>query len=93
MVCCLLAASLLGFAPVLFLIGCTMRYLADLTPALVILAVIGLWKCMDAHPTLRRRFLLEASVLAIWSIGIGVLLGLTGYYRHFHVYHPGYLGL
>jgi hypothetical protein len=91
--CCLVAASLLGLFPVVFLIGATMRYLADLTPSLVVLAVMGLWQGIGAWPAARRRLLVGAIVLAAYSIVIGLLLGLNGYSRHFHFHHRGYLGL
>lgn len=90
----LLVASLVGSLPVLFLIGSTMRYLADITPALVILAVIGVWRLIAGRPaSVARRILGLFVALSAFSIAVGVLLALEGYDRHFHMFHRGYLGL
>ena len=82
------------------MLGSTMRYLCDLTPCLMILAVIGYWQ---AGRLFRRRatparygpgplfHFLTGSMVA-WSIVIGVLLGVSGYYEHFRVFHNHLFG-
>lgn len=87
----LACAGLIGFAPVLFLVGSTMRYLLELTPTLAILATIGVWQLMAARPAnadFRRRFGAVAVSLAIITVGVGLLLGMSGYYEHFAHYNP-----
>lgn len=88
---CLLTAALLGFAPVLFAIGSTMRYLADLTPCLMIVAAVGMWLRADAVRGMPRRrgvFLSIVGVMGVYSVVVGMLLGVTGYYGHFHSFNP-----
>lgn len=83
------SAGLIGFAPVLFMVGSTMRYLLELTPALSILATIGVWQVMAARPDgadCGRRF--GAVAMAIITVGVGLLLGMSGYYDHFAHYNP-----
>jgi hypothetical protein len=93
-VLCLLSASLLGFAPVPFMLGSTMRYLCDLTPGLMILAGVGFWQ--RARETVGRgawpRFRAIGLTLAGYSIIVGMLLGVTGYYQHFRNFHPHLFG-
>jgi hypothetical protein len=72
---CFSMASLLGLLPVLFLIGCSIRYLADFTPALIILAMLGLWIAVAEKPKSHRRLSVQASILALYSIVVGILLG------------------
>ena len=90
----LACAGLMGFAPVLFLVGSTMRYLMELTPCLAILATIGVWQLMAARPVsphFRRRFGAVAMSMAIITVGIGLLLGMSGYYEHFAHFNPALL--
>jgi len=92
---CLLTASLLGFAPVPFMLGSTMRYLCDLTPCLMIVASVGFWQ--RARDTAgragsRRMFGGIAGTLAAWSIIVGMLLSVTGYYQHFFHFHRHLFG-
>jgi hypothetical protein len=51
----LAAAGGLGFAPVLFLGGSTMRYLADLSPSLGVLAAVGVWLAVSGGRPPRAR--------------------------------------
>ena len=91
MVVCLAAAALLGFAPALFMLGSTMRYLADLTPCLMPLAMIGLWDCgrrVAARKVLRRVFYPAVGAIALYTVGVGLLLAVTGYYDHFRSFNP-----
>ena len=87
----LISAAFLGGAPALFLLAATMRYMADFSPCLVILAVIGLWELPARWPAARRLVL--PTLVAALSITIGLLLAVIGYKAHFPTYHPGYLGL
>jgi hypothetical protein len=87
----LACGGVIGFAPVLFLVGSTMRYLLELTPTLSILATIGVWQVMAARAAnadFRRRFGAVAMSMAIITVGVGLLLGMTGYYDHFAHYNP-----
>ncbi len=87
----LAVAGLVGFVPVLFLVGSTMRYLLELTPTLSILATIGVWQVMAARPAddiFRRRFGAVATSMAIITVEVGLLLGMSGYYDHLAHYNP-----
>ena len=94
-----LCASVFGFAPIPFMLGSTMRYLCDLMPCLLLLACIGLWQAFNM-PALRtwvrgrawRFFVAGTIVTAGWSVAIGILLGITGYYGHFSRFHPYLFG-
>jgi hypothetical protein len=67
-------ASILGLLPALFMIfGCSMRYLADCTPMLVIVATLGMWHATSGQPKSRRVTIL-ACLLSLYSIAIGILL-------------------
>jgi hypothetical protein len=69
---------------VLLLYNCTMRYLADWVPMLVILSAIGWW-------TLRRRWRAIdriIPILIVYTCAIGVLLAVTGYTGHFRTMNP-----
>jgi hypothetical protein len=93
---CLLAASLLGFAPIPFMLGSTMRYLCDLTPCLMLVAAVGSWQrardTASGRAGRRRMFRAIAGTLAAWSVIIGMLLSVTGYYQHFHRFHRHLFG-
>lgn len=84
---CLLSASALAFVPVLFLIGSTMRYFADLTPTLFIAAAIGLWQLERALASRGRvaRFALMtiATICTAYCIVVSFLLAILGYSGHF----------
>lgn len=88
---CLISVGVLGFAPVLCMIGSSQRYLADLTPALLILAAIGVWqgsRVVAGRAVLRRFFFGSVSLLTIISLVLGVLLTLDGTSEHFQVNNP-----
>jgi len=78
------------------MLGSTMRYLCDLTPCLMIVAGIGYWqRATDTAfggPRRRRIFQAIAVTLAAWSIILGMLLGVTGYYNHFRSFHRQLFG-
>jgi hypothetical protein len=94
-VCYFLAASLLGFAPVLFMVGSTMRYLADLTPCLLVVATMGMWqrgRKLRDDPRARRRFSRTVVALAAYSVAVGFLLSFSGYYDHFFTRNHKWFG-
>jgi hypothetical protein len=87
----LACAALLGIAPALLLIGNSMRYLADATPALFLLATLGFWQVYEllaSRRVLRLLWLGTAGLLVTATILCGVLLGVTGYYGHFRANNP-----
>jgi hypothetical protein len=73
-----------------------MRYLCDLTPCLMIVGAVGLWQrardTAAGRPSRRRMFMAIAGTLAIWSIVVGMLLSVTGYYQHFFHFHRHLFG-
>jgi hypothetical protein len=83
----LLIAGALGFAPVLFMVGSSQRYLADLTPSLMVLAAVGMWR-LGARPAVRRFAYPVAVAFAAVSIVVGVLMSVEGYSGHFRYYNP-----
>jgi hypothetical protein len=90
-----LTASLLGFAPVLFMVGSTMRYLVDLTPCLLIVATMGVWqrdRGLRDDPRARRRFSRTVVALAAYSVAVGFLLSFSGYYDHFFTRNHKWFG-
>ena len=83
----LLCAGVLGFAPVLFMIGSTQRYLADLTPPLMVVAAVGMWR-LGVRPAVRRFAYPAAVAFAVVSVLVGVLMSIEGYSGHFRSYNP-----
>ena len=82
---------LLGLAPVLPMIGSTMRYLMDFVPAATILATIGFWQTLRwtrTKPALRTALCSAVFLLVIGQAIIGSLLAVTGYYGHFKTFNP-----
>ena len=77
----------LGFAPILFMVGSTQRYLMDLWPAVAVLAAIGLWQLFPPgrRPTVAGRAVVVG--LVAWTLALGVLLGFTGYFDHFRTWN------
>jgi hypothetical protein len=87
----LACAALLGIAPPLFLVGSTMRYLADTSPALLLLATLGFWqldRLLEPSPVVRTLAATGAGLLLGATVLCGTLLGVTGYYNHFQVHNP-----
>jgi hypothetical protein len=77
-VICLLCAVLFGIGPVLMVGVSTMRYLADMTPSLVILAMIGVWqshRLLRHRPMGSRAWVFLVLTLTFASAVIGTLLG------------------
>jgi hypothetical protein len=87
----LTAAAVLGFVPVLLMIGSSQRYLADLTPPLEPVLMILVWRLTGdraASPRAARRWLALTVSLAGVSAVAGVLLAVEGYAGHFRIQHP-----
>jgi hypothetical protein len=74
-------ASILAFVPILLFITCNMRYLADVTPMLVLLSSMGFWlgaESLRARPVLRWLFIASVIALIVYSAGVSLLLAITG---------------
>lgn len=88
----LLLAAILGFAPVLLMIGSSQRYLADFTPSLVIVSVLAVWWLTDRRrvsgATVRGRFLLHG-LLSAYTVVVGLLISIEGYSAHFRYHNAG----
>jgi hypothetical protein len=90
----LVCAIVLAFLPVLLMVGSTMRYLADVWPCLAVLSVVGVWQrrrtLTFSRAKSRRRSMFNTVVLSLasWTVVVGMLLAITGYYDHFLHYHP-----
>ncbi|HEX8912361.1 MAG TPA: hypothetical protein VF796_08365 [Humisphaera sp.] len=80
------AAGGLGFAPCLFMVGSTQRYLMDLWPALAVLVAVGMFQVLTPGKPRGPRFL-AVGALAGWTFAVGLLLGHSGYYDHFRVWN------
>jgi hypothetical protein len=80
-------AAGLGFAPILLMLGSTQRYLMDVWPCCSILAAVGVWQLFI--PGRRPSPVVRAVVcgLTAYSLAIGTLLGVTGYYDHFRTWN------
>ena len=77
-VICLLCAVLVGIVPVLMMMSPAMRYLADMTPSLVILAMIGVWQShhlLRPKPLGTRVWFFLVVGLTLVSATIGILFG------------------
>jgi hypothetical protein len=75
--------SSLPFAIPLFYFASTMRYLADVTPGLAVLSVLGLCRLLEAQRDSRwasRGLLAGATLAAIYTAGMGLLLGSVSYF-------------
>ena len=82
----LTSGAILLFVPILFFIVCTMRYLADVIPTLMILSSLGFWmgyERLQEHPVLRKAFSSLGIGLAIYSVLVGMFLSITGYNARF----------
>ncbi len=78
-------------APGLFLFYCTIRYVGDWAPLLVILSATGIWSLQRdwaGRPERRRILAAAVALLVIWGVVVGVLLGITGEFRHFETQNP-----
>jgi len=80
-------------APFFILNVTTMRYEHDWASGVMLLAIFGGWRLLDAPATSRGRRATAALyvVLAVVTIVIGVLLSFTGYFKHFERHNPALL--
>jgi hypothetical protein len=84
-------AFLLAFAPILLFIAGTMRYLGDVVPLLVLLSTVGFWlgaQFLEYKPALHGWFVVLVVVLMLFSVGVSVLLAVTGYEARFEHLNP-----
>jgi len=80
----MLTSSALGLLPSLLVPASTMRYLADATPSLAVLASFGVWiQLRRATPKQRPSRLRALIILTAYSALTGVLLGVAGHYGRF----------
>ena len=90
---CLIAfsamASLTGVTAVI-VYGATMRYLGDVTPGLVLLALLGAFAFRASRFGVLASKLTTTTfvLLASGTVVMGCLLGYQGYNGHFHKYNP-----
>ena len=67
------------------------RFFADFTPPLAILSMIGFWKGLDLlrdRPAWRNTYAVVGAVLIIFSILMGVALGLSAHEDAFKEFNP-----
>ena len=88
-----LAIYLLGSAPLLILNVTTMRYEHDFATGLLLIAIFASWKVLAAPlaPAARRAIAWLYGLLAVSTIVAGLLLGFTGYFKHFERHNPALL--
>ncbi len=86
----LAAAALLALPATMFFYW-TMRYIGDLTPALSVLATIGIWRLARltrGRPGARTGLSAVVMLLLAYTGFVGVMLAVTGYYNHFRTTNP-----
>jgi len=88
----LLLAAVLGFVPVLLMIGSSQRYLADLTPSLIVIATLAAAALIADAATPRKAARRHAFVatLTVLTCVVGVLIGIEGYSRQFRFHNPSF---
>ena len=87
----LLAAGAAAAVPALTFPAGTMRYINDFSHLFILAAVLGLWSIILGvrdNPVLRRALVGLSWMLAAVSVGISLMLGITGYYNHFELHNP-----
>ena len=82
-------ASLTGLTA-LGVYATTMRYLSDITPGLVLLALLGAFALRASRFGVLASKLTNTAIILLASITVamGCLLGYQGYNGHFHKYNP-----
>ena len=85
-----LAIYVLGAAPLMLVNVTTMRYQQDFASGLQLIAIFASWRLLIAptRPLLRRAMAWLYAALAVATIVAGVLLGFTGYFKHFQQHNP-----
>ncbi len=79
------------FLPLLVFISSSMRYLADVTPLLVLLSALGFWwglAFFQEHPMLRTALVMAAWGLVLLSILLSLLANLTNGDKRFEANNP-----
>ncbi|HYP98289.1 MAG TPA: hypothetical protein VER96_06420 [Polyangiaceae bacterium] len=89
---CLLAfggMATLTFVAPLGVYGTTMRYLSDITPGLVLLALLGAFALRASRFGLHTPKFVNSGIIVLASVTIamGCALGYQGYNGHFHKYN------
>lgn len=80
---CLVGTAVLGILVPLFLNAASVRYLADCTPSLVILATVGVgqgYRALASRPLGRAFWGLGVTALALLSVSFGILFSTTTIY-------------
>jgi hypothetical protein len=85
-----LIVYVLGAAPFFILNVTTMRYEHDFASGVLLLAIFGGWRLLavPASARARRAAAVAYGLLAAATIVAGVLLGFTGYFKHFEQNSP-----
>src|SRR5262245_46794165 len=80
----------LGAVPLWILNFTTTRYQQDFASGFLLLAIFGGWKLLAAPASAwgRRAMAWLFGGLAVATIVAGVLLGFTGYFKHFEQHNP-----
>ena len=88
-----LAIYVLGSVPLLILNFTTMRYEHDFATGLLLIAIFASWRVLAAplSPATRRAIAWLYGLLAVSTIVAGLLLGFTGYFKHFERHNPALL--
>jgi hypothetical protein len=91
---CTAGAAIIGSVtclPVIAVFSTTIRYMADVSTGIVLCAIFGGWWLylrVRERPALRRSVTAAMLALAGVTVGIGLLLGFTGYNDHFVRFNP-----
>jgi hypothetical protein len=85
-----LGVCLAGAAPLVMMSVTTMRYAHDFASVVCLLAIIGGWRLLAAPASRggRRAAAWLFGLLAAATVAAGVLLGFTGYFKHFERHNP-----
>lgn len=85
-------AAVLELGVMLLFFCSSMRYELDILPTLALLAGLGTWFVLG---TLRKKpgwwglFVIGVLILSFATLGIGFLMGFSGYNNHFEAANPG----
>lgn len=90
-VLCLIGVTALEFASLILFFFATMRYLADVTPGLTLLSVIGFWQAyswLSRTRYGRTAFAVAAACLVAVGITTSTLLAISSYQERFQTTNP-----
>lgn len=91
----LLGSFLFGFAPIAAYFYVVARFLADFTPSLILLSIIGFWQGYSGtaqRPTIHKIYITVGIILIAASIVIGILLALSAHAEEFQTFNPALWG-